>query len=221
MYEQHLSYFNLFGVKFRKIIRIFIFFENIAKKSELIKLWRNSFNKILIVLSIRMAESGKEEKQYKKEFNLNEDSSGIMRKKEIRKKSAFTSSILFASYKKNENVLFVPGSPKGATRAIKKRKQGSDSVVHSDARVAYCGLLGLIYKSLYSKGFKSNKIVKVQSGLIKMEVFCILARSKLSKIKETSKRNFYHYLKNTGYRYSINKYNRYVSYLSLIKINFR
>lgn len=198
MYDQHLSYFKLLEVKFRKMVRIFMFFGNSAKMSELINLWRNTLNKISIVLRVRMAESGKEAKQYKKEFKLNEDSPGIRRKKEIRKRSAFMSSILFASFKDNENELLVPDSPKGAISAIKKGKQGSDHGVYSDTSVECKGLLALIYKSLYSKGFKSNKIVKVQSGLTKMEVFWIFVRSKLSKIKDTYKRNFYYYLKNTG-----------------------
>ncbi len=106
--------------KFRALIKLFSVDLNATQMSQLSGLSRNSINKILLALRVRIAGLCEHEKPFKGEIEVDESFFGAKRKKGKRGRGAYGKTIVFGVYKRNGKVYteIVPNCSRVTLQAI-------------------------------------------------------------------------------------------------------
>ncbi len=197
--------------KFRALIKLFSVDLNATQMSQLSGLSRNSINKILLALRVRIAGLCEHEKPFKGEIEVDESFFGAKRKKGKRGRGAYGKTIVFGVYKRNGKVYteIVPNCSRVTLQAIIKGKVDVDSIIHSDKWRGYNGLVDLGYKKHYRLDHGKNEFVVGKSHINGIEGFWGYAKTRLSKFKGMHKNTFYLHLKETEFRYNYRNENLY------------
>ena len=211
MSSKYLYRSRISEAKFRQIIRLFSVDLNASQISELTGISRNSINKILTALRVRIASVCESERPFKGEVEVDESFFGAKRKKGKRGRGAYGKTIVFGIYKRNGKVYteIVGNCSRATLQGIIKGKVDLDSIVHSDKWRGYNGLVDLGYKKHYRLDHGNNEFVKGKSHINGIEGFWGYAKTRLSKFKGMHKNTFYLHLKETEFRYNHRKENLY------------
>ncbi len=211
MLNKYLYRSRISEAKFREIIKLFSVDLNAVQISELSGISRNSINKILNALRVRIAELCEQEKPFKGEVEVDESFFGARRKKGKRGRGAYGKTIVFGVYKRKGSVYteIVPNCSRATLQAIIKGKVEADSIIHSDKWRGYNGLVDLGYKKHYRLDHGKNEFVRGKSHINGIEGFWGYAKTRLTKFKGMHKNTFYLHLKETEFRYNYRTVNLY------------
>ena len=221
MHNKYLYRSRVSEVKFREIIKLFSVDLNAIQISELSHISRNSINKILYALRVRIAALCESEKPFKGEIEVDESFFGAKRKKGKRGRGAYGKTIVFGVYKRNGSVYteIVPNCSRTTLQAIIKGKIEMDSIIHSDKWRGYNGLVDLGYKKHYRLDHGKDEFVRGKSHINGIEGFWGYAKTRLSKFKGMHKNTFYLHLKETEFRYNYRNKNLYKLVLENLRNN--
>ena len=211
MHNKYLYRSRISEAKFKEIIKLFSVDLNATQISKLTNLSRNSINRILYALRIRIAGLCEIETPFKGEIEVDESFFGARRQKGKRGRGAYGKTIVFGVYKRNGKVYteIVENCSRTTLQAIIKGKVDLESVIHSDKWRGYNGLVDLGYKKHYRLDHGKNEFVKGKSHINGIEGFWGYAKTRLSKFKGMHKNTFYLHLKETEFRYNYRKENLY------------
>ncbi len=131
MRNKYLYRSRISEAKLRVVIKLFSVDLNAIQISELSHLSRNSINKILNGLRIRIAELFELETPFKGEIEVDESFFGAKRKKGKRGRGAYGKVIAFGVYKRNGKVYteIIPNCSKATLQGIDIRKVDVDSII--------------------------------------------------------------------------------------------
>ncbi len=211
MHNKYLYRSRISESKFREIIKLFCVDLNATQISELSSISRNSINKILLALRIRIAELCELERPFQGEIEVDESFFGARRKRGKRGRGAYGKTIVFGIYKRNGKVYteIVPNCSRATLQSIIQGKVGEGSIIHSDKWRGYNGLVDLGYRKHYRIDHGSNEFVKGRSHINGIEGSWGYAKTRISKFKGMNKNTFYFHLKETEFRYNYRKENLY------------
>jgi len=159
--------------KFRYIIRLFSLDLNAKQISALSSLSRNSINKILGAIRIRIAQYCEQQIPFSGEVEVDESFFGARRVKGKRGRGAYGKTIVFGICKRNGKVYteIVPNCSRATLQAIIKGKVHKDSIVYSDKWRAYNGLVDLGYRKHYRLDTAMMSLLKAKHTLMELKGF--------------------------------------------------
>lgn len=207
--------------KFREIIRYFIADIEAKKIAEFTKLNRNTINRYLKALRQKISEYCELESPFSGEVEVDESYFGARRVKGKRGRGANGKTIVFGLLKRHGKVYteIVSDCSKATLQDIIRGKVNPETVIHSDGWRGYNGLVDLGYKKHCRVDHGKNEFVRGKSHINGIESFWGFAKTRLSKFRGMSKKNFYLHLKECEFRFNYRKENLYAKMLKIIKNN--
>jgi len=207
--------------KFREIIKLFAADLDAGQIAEIAHLNRNTVNRYLMQIRIRIAEYCQETSPFKGEIEVDESYFGARRAKGKRGRGANGKTIVFGLYKRNGKVYteIVPDCSKTTLQGIIRGRVELDSVIHSDGWRGYNGLVDMGYAKHLRVDHGSNEFVRGNSHINGIEGFWGLSKSRLTRFKGLSKSTFVLHLKECEFRFNHKNENIYKILLKMIKDN--
>ena len=197
--------------KFRYILKLFSLDLNAKQISELTRLNRNTINRYLKEIRMRLAEICKEQSPFSGEIEIDESYFGARRIKGQRGRGARGKTIVFGIFKRNGKVYteIVPNCKRKTLQAVIRGRVSLDSVIHSDGWRGYHGLVDLGYKKHFRVNHLENEFYNNQSHINGIESFWAYAKTRLSKFRGMNLTTFCLHLKETEFRFNHRKENLY------------
>ena len=197
--------------KFRYILKLFSLDLNAKQISELTRLNRNTINRYLKEIRMRLAEICKEQSPFSGEIEIDESYFGARRIKGQRGRGARGKTIVFGIFKRKGKVYteIVPNCKRKTLQAVIRGRVSLDSVIHSDGWRGYHGLVDLGYKKHFRVNHLENEFYNNQSHINGIESFWAYAKTRLSKFRGMNLTTFYLHLKETEFRFNHRKENLY------------
>jgi hypothetical protein len=120
--------------KFRELVRLFSVDLNASQIASLIGLSRNTVNRYLRAIRVRLAEFCNFNSPFSGEVEVDESFFGARRVKGKRGRGAYGKTIVFGIFKRNGCVYteIVPNCSKGTLQKVIRGKVSLDSVIYSD-----------------------------------------------------------------------------------------
>ena len=212
--------------KFREIIRFFCADLTAEQISSLSGISRNSVNKILKNLRIRISEFCEKESLFKKgEVEIDESYFGAKRIKGLRGRGSYGKTIVFGLKKRKGKVYtqVITDCSKRAILPLISRKIGKSATVYTDGFKTYDGLVNMGYKKHYRVHHGKNEFAKrkgnINNHINGIENFWGIAKVRLSKFRGMNKKTFYLHLKECEFRFNYREDNMYILLLKLLRKN--
>ena len=212
--------------KFRQIIRFFSADLTAEQISSLSNISRNSVNKILKKIRIRIAEFCEKESIFEKgEVEIDESYFGARRIRGLRGRGAYGKTIVFGLKKRKGRVYtqVVRNCSKKAILPLISRKIGTSAIVYTDGFKTYDGLVNMGYKKHYrvyhGKDEFSKRKGRIRNHINGIENFWGIAKVRLSKFRGMSRETFYLHLKECEFRFNYRKDDVYMLLLKMLRNN--
>ena len=198
--------------KFREIIKCFSLDLTAEQIAEFTHLNRNTINKILTLIRVRILELSK--LQYDPlvgHIEVDESYFGARRVRGKRGRGAKGKTIVFGLLKREDKVYteIVPNCKSATLQRIIKGKTGIDSVIHSDGWKAYDGLVDFGYKKHFRVHHGKNEFARGNFHINGIESFWAYAKTRLNKFRGMNKNNFELHLKECEFRFNNRDKNLY------------
>src|SRR3989337_310472 len=134
--------------KFRQIVRLFAVDLEATQIAKITGLSRNTINRYLRAIRIRLAQFCKTESPLTGEVEVDESYFGARRIKGKRGRGAYGKTIVFGVFKRNGKVYteIVPDCSKATLQPVIRGKVSSDSVIYSDGCSGSNGLVGFGFR---------------------------------------------------------------------------
>ncbi len=190
--------------KFRELLFAFSLDLTATQISHLTKINRNTVNRIIQKIRIRLAEICEAATPFQGEIELDESYFGPKRQKGKRGRGASKKTIVFGMCKRNGAVCtqIVHNCSKQILQKIVREKVNLGSIIHTDSWPAYDGLVDLGYSKHYRINHNQNEFAKGKAHINGIEGFWGFIKTRLSKFKGLAKKQFYLHLKESEYRYN-------------------
>ncbi len=207
--------------KFRQILKYFANDLTASQIAVLAKLNRNSVNKILTQIRVRIAQHCEAQQPFRGEIEVDESYFGARRVKGKRGRGAYGKTIVFGIFKRGGKVYteIVPNASQNTLLKVLRGKVSIDSVIHSDGWRGYNGLVDMGYKKHLRVDHGSNEFVRGNSHINGIEGFWGVAKTRLNRFRGIHKTTFYLHLKECEFRYNFRKENLYAILLEMIRNN--
>ncbi len=208
-------------LKFKQLLKLFCLDLNASQIAEIVNINRNTVNKYLLEIRVRIAEICEQQFSFKGEIEVDESYFGARRQKGKRGRGASGKTIVFGIYKRNGFVYseIIPDVSRKTIQSIIRGKVEQNSIIHSDKWKAYNGLVDLGYKKHYRLNHGKNEFVKGKSHINGIEGFWGYAKSRLAKFKGMNRKTFYLHLKECEFRFNFRHENIYKMLLKNLLIN--
>jgi transposase-like protein len=222
--EQKNKYANrskISEAKFREIVRLFSADLDAGQIAEIAHLNRNTVNRYLGAIRIRIAEYCETTSPIQGEIEVDESYFGAHRVKGKRGRGARGKTIVFGLYKRQGKVYteIVPDCSRATLQAIIRGKVKPDSVIHSDGWRGYNGLVDVGYEKHLRVDHGSNEFVRGNSHINGIEGFWGFSKSRLTRFKGLPKSTFYLHLKECEFRFNFKDADVYHLLLNIIRKN--
>lgn len=206
-------------VKFRQILNLFCLDLNAKQITNLTRLNRNTINRYLKEIRIRLSVICIEQSPFQGEIEVDESYFGARRVKGQRGRGARGKTIVFGIFKRNGKVYteIVPNCRRKTLRAVIRGRVSLDSVIHSDGWRGYHGLVDLGYKKHFRVNHMINEFSSQQSHINGIESFWAYAKTRLYKFRGMRPETFYLHLKETEFRFNYRNENMYKFLLKKFK----
>ena len=207
--------------KFRELLFAFSIDLTATQISLLTKVNRNTVNRILQQIRIRLAEICEMATPFHGEVELDESYFGPKRQSGKRGRGARKKIIVFGIYKRNGAVCtqIVHNCSKELLQRIVREKVGLDAIIHTDYWPAYDGLVDLGYQKHYRIKHGDGEYVRGNVHINGIEGFWGYVKTRLTKFKGLKKSQFYLHLKESEYRYNRRNENLYEIMLTMFRNN--
>lgn len=207
--------------KFRELVRLFSLNLDATQIAELSGLNRNTINRFLKAIGIRMAEYCEKESLFYGEVEVDESFFGARRVKGKRGRGAYGKTIVFGLFKRNGKVYteIVPDCSKATLQGVIRGKVEPESIIYSDGWRGYNGLVDVGYGKHLRVDHSSNEFVRGKAHINGIEGFWGYAKSRLTKFRGMSPATFYLHLKECEFRFNFRGQNLYKVMLKIIRKN--
>src|SRR5574344_1404741 len=207
--------------KFRELVRLFSLNLDATQIAELSGLNRNTINRFLKAIRIRMAEYCEKESPFYGEVEVDESFFGARRVKGKRGRGAYGKTIVFGLFKRNGKVYteIVPDCSKATLQGVIRGKVEPESIIYSDGWRGYNGLVDVGYGKHLRVDHSSNEFVRGKAHINGIEGFWGYAKSRLTKFRGMSPATFYLHLKECEFRFNFRGQNLYKVMLKIIRKN--
>lgn len=207
--------------KFRELVRLFSLNLDATQIAELSGLNRNTINRFLKAIRIRMAEYCEKESPFYGEVEVDESFFGARRVKGKRGRGAYGKTIVFGLFKRNGKVYteIVPDCSKATLQGVIRGKVEPESIIYSDGWRGYNGLVDVGYGKHLRVDHSSNEFVRGKAHINGIEGFWGYAKSRLTKFRGMSPATFYLHLKECEFRFNFRGQNLYKVLLKIIRKN--
>lgn len=207
--------------KFRELVRLFSLNLDATQIAELSGLNRNTINRFLKAIGIRMAEYCEKESLFYGEVEVDESFFGARRVKGKRGRGAYGKTIVFGLFKRNGKVYteIVPDCSKATLQGVIRGKVEPESIIYSDGWRGYNGLVDVGYGKHLRVDHSSNEFVRGKAHINGIEGFWGYAKSRLTKFRGMSPATFYLHLKECEFRFNFRGQNLYKVLLKIIRKN--
>jgi len=206
--------------KFRQLIKLFIHDLDAQTVASLIYLNRNTVNRYLKRIRIRIADLCENQSPLKGEIEVDESYFGGKRIKGKRGRGAYKKTPVFGIFKRGGKVYteVVPDCAKATLQGVIRGRVDPDSVIHSDGWRGYDGLVDLGFKKHYRVHHGKNEFTRGHSHINGIESFWSYAKRRLMKFHGISDSTFYLHLKECEFRYNYRNENIYLLLLKMFRI---
>jgi transposase len=183
--------------KFRQLVKLFSLDLNAVQISELSHLNRNTVNRYLKVIRIRIATLCEIESPLGGEVEIDESYFGAKRVKGKRGRGASGKTIVFGILKRKGKVYteIVPDARRKTLQDIIRGRVDMKTIIHSDGWRGYNGLVDLGYKKHFRVHHSKNEFARGRAHINGIESFWGYAKTRLSKHRGIHKISFYFHLK--------------------------
>ncbi len=206
--------------KFREILRLFCVDLTSSQISELSGLSRNTINKLLKAIRVRILEQCEVESLFDQgEIELDESYFGARRVRGKRGRGAHGKTIVFGIIKRHDKVYtqIVKSCTARELLAIVNEKVPKESSIYTDTFRSYDGLVNMGYKKHYRIAHSKNEFAKNHNHINGIENFWGLAKVRLSKFRGMHKSTFNLHLKECEFRFNHRHENLYDLFLKMLK----
>jgi len=201
--------------KFREIVKYFSLDLNATQITNLTGLNRNTINKILTLIRVRIFKITKEDiLQYVPlmgYIEVDESYFGAKRVKGKRGRGAKGKTIVFGLLKRDDRVYtqIIDKCDRATLHAIIDDYTSKESIINSDGWRGYNGLVDFGYKKHYRVDHSKNEFARGKSHVNGIESFWGFAKTRLSKFRGMNKDTFELHLKECEFRFNNRKQNLY------------
>jgi len=205
--------------KFREILRYFALDLNASQITILTGLNRNTVNRYLKEIRIKIAEHCQRSSPFKGEVEIDESYFGARRVKGRRGRGASGKTIVFGIFKRNGKVYteIVPDCRRATLQAVIRGRIDPQSVIHSDGWRGYDGLVDLGYKKHFRVNHGIDEFAAGKSHINSIESFWGYAKSRLSRFRGMRKNTFHLHLKECEFRFNYRGQDLYNLLLNLLR----
>jgi len=207
--------------KFREIVRLFSLDLDAVQISELSHLNRNTVNRYLIGMRVRIAEFCELESPIAGEVEIDESYFGAKRVKGKRGRGASGKTIVFGIFNRNGKVYteIIPDARRKTLQDIIRGRVDLDTIIHSDGWRGYNGLVDLGYRKHFRVYHGKNEFVRGMTHINGIESFWGFAKTRLVKFRGIRKESFYFHLKECEFRFNYRHENIYQLMLKIFRSN--
>lgn len=202
--NSHIKCSRISEPKFRQIVRLFAVDLDATQIAKITGLSRNTINRYLRAVRIRLAQFCKTESPFTGEVEVDESYFGARRIKGKRGRGAYGKTIVFGVFKRNGKVYteVVPDCSKATLQAVIRGKVSSDSVIYSDGWRGYNGLVDVGYGKHFRIDHGNDEFVDGRTHINGIEGFWGYAKSRLTRFRGMSPKTFYLHLKECEFRFN-------------------
>lgn len=206
----------------RALVRYFVHDIEAVKIAELTGVSRNTVNRFLKALRMRIAAICEEESLFEQgSVEMDESYFGARRVRGIRGRGARGKQIVFGLIKRGGKVYtqVVKNCSVKELYPIISEHVGHDVVVYTDGFRTYDGLVDFGYRRHYRVKHSANQFACGHAHINGIENFWGLAKTRLAKFKGIAKNTFYLHLKECEFRFNYRKEDMYKMILKSMRKN--
>lgn len=207
--------------KFRELIRYYALDLDASRIATLSNLNRNTINRYLQLIRLRLADACEDESPLRGEVELDESYFGPHRVRGKRGRGASGKTPVFGIFLRGGRVYteIVPDCSKASLQRVIRGKVDIESVIHSDGWAGYNGLVDLGYMKHYRVHHGANEFARGKNHVNGIESFWSYAKRRLAKFQGITPEMFYLYLKECEFRFNHRNDNLYAILLELLRIH--
>ena len=190
--------------KFREFLRYFCLDLNSTQIANLSKLNRNTVNRLINLIRVRMAEICEARAKLAGVVEADESYFGPARVRGKRGRGAGGKTIVFGLLKRGQEVFtqIVPDATKATLQGVIRGRVDIDSVINSDGWRGYHGLVDLGYEKHFRVHHGANEFARGKCHINGIESFWAFAKRRLAKFNGVIKSKFYLHLKECEFRFN-------------------
>ena len=190
--------------KFRELVRLFSVDLNASQIANLTGLSRNTVNRYLRAIRVRLAEFCNSRSPFRGEVEVDESFFGARRVKGRRGRGAYGKTIVFGIFKRNGSVYteVVPNCSKTTLQKVIQGKVSLDSVIYSDGWRGYNGLVDVGYGKHLRVDHGSDEFARDKAHINGIEGFWGYAKTRLVKYRGMHPHSFSLHLKECEFRFN-------------------
>ncbi len=206
--------------KFRQIVKLFSLDLNAVQIAEITGLNRNTVNRYLHGIRVRIAEYCETFSPFCGEIEVDESYFGGKHSGK-RGRGAAGKTIVFGLLKRNEKVYteIVPNVKAKTLQSVIRGRVSIDSVIHSDKWRGYDGLVDVGYEKHFRVDHGKGEFVCGHSHINGIEGFWGYSKTRLTKCRGVPNSHFYFHLKECEFRFNHRSDNLYLLLLKIIREN--
>jgi len=207
--------------KIRQLLKHFALDLDAQRIAVLCNLNRNTVNRYLNMIRIRIAEFCEQNSPFRGEIEVDESYFGARRQKGKRGRGAYGKTPVFGILQRGGKVYteIVPNCAKATLQAIIRGKVSPESIIHSDQWRGYNGLVDIGYEKHYRVKHGDNEFVNNKSHINGIESFWSYSKRRLQKFHGVPQNTFYLHLKECEFRFNHRNENIYAILLKMIRQN--
>ena len=207
--------------KFRELLRLFSLNLEATQIAELTGLNRNTVNRFLKAIRIRLAEFCEQQSPFSGEIEVDESFFGARRIKGKRGRGAYGKTIVFGVFKRNGKVYteIVQDCSKATLQAIIRGKVEPESIIYSDGWRGYNGLVDVGYGKHLRVDHGRNEFARGKTHINGIEGFWGFAKSRLTRFRGMSPATCFLHLKECEFRFNFRDQNLYKMMLKIVRQN--
>lgn len=205
--------------KFRQLIRCFCLDLDACQTAELTGLNRNTVNRYLRLLRLRIVEICEQESWLSGEVEVDESYFGARRVRGKRGRGAGGKTPVFGILERGGRVYtkIVPDCAKPRLQALIRGRVSLESVIHSDGWAGYDGLVDLGYKKHFRVRHGANEFAKGRCHINGIESFWSYAKTRLAKFHGVRGQTFILHLKESEFRFNHRADDLYATLLRILR----
>ena len=207
--------------KIRQLLKHFTLDLDAQRIAVLCNLNRNTVNRYLNMIRIRIAEFCEQNSPFRGEIEVDESYFGARRQKGKRGRGAYGKTPVFGILQRGGKVYteIVPNCAKATLQAIIRGKVSPESIIHSDQWRGYNGLVDIGYEKHYRVKHGDDEFVNNKSHINGIESFWSYSKRRLQKFHGVPQNTFYLHLKECEFRFNHRNENIYAILLKMIRQN--
>ena len=205
--------------KIRQLLKHFALDLDAQRIAVLCNLNRNTVNRYLNMIRIRIAEFCEQTSPFRGEIEVDESYFGARRQKGKRGRGAYGKTPVFGILQRGGEVYteIVPNCAKATLQAIIRGKVSPESIIHSDQWRGYNGLVDIGYEKHYRVKHGDDEFVNNKSHINGIESFWSYSKRRLQKFHGVPQNTFYLHLKECEFRFNHRNENIYAILLKMFK----